>query len=214
MRLRRSDGFLRVTNLDWRWAICAVAYVGMAAVSIPMQRQGIGWIICIPWAVACLCVTAYSVMRFEWSDFRFDTMAGEVYWKRWTPVSHSCGTFPLADIEGVNVEWSRAACNDYDAYRLVLQTRSGDVPMTKGMIGVVFSGRKFCEARSAVLKLLGREAPRLDEQAVVELMRAGKLEKAIALVRSAQCVSTWQAHRYIKRLVADQRRIKGDGIQR
>jgi len=200
--IHRSDGGLRVTSFDWRWAAQAVIGFGLAMLSILMYVQGNSWTWIVGWFLAWMVPVTYAVTQSEWSDFRFESRSRQVHWKRCTLLSSRHGTIDFDDILSAEIEYKYEGGgeNPMDTYRILLKTRDKVIPITKRRIGVAFNGRKFCEACSAINGLLGADVNRVNDAEIKELLRRGMEEEAFLLVKRRECLGNRQIRRYLKQL--------------
>ena len=212
MNVRKNDEGIRITNIDWRRILFGFLALSILGVGVDcfVTRQLWTGIFLIAFG---LFITGLAMKYAEWSDFRFIVGSRVLVWKRLTVFHRERGRIPFEDIQGADVEFRIVRGYEgigEEAYRMVLHTTTGIVPVNTWPAIVIFDGRRFCAARTAINDILEIARPPDDLQTLADLYMRGKIDEAMKLGKQMRCMSDGKTRKWIKQLVVD-RKTNADG---
>ncbi len=150
-----------------------------------------------------LAFGAGAVFLAERSTFSFNRTSRRLSWRRSNVFTTKSGEIRFRDITAVELQ-SISGSGTTPSYRIMLRTRGGDVPMTRGYSGHADKWRPIAEQ---VRKCIGgiRDEPGEDraDSGVAGLVRDGRIIDAIRQLRDTTGMSLADAKAEVERLKAD-----------
>ena len=152
---------------------------------------------------AALAFGAGAVFLAERSIFSFDRTYRRLSWRRSNVFTTKSGEIRFGDITAVELQ-SISGSGTTPSYRIMLRTRGGDVPMTRGYSGHADKWRPIAEQVRGCIGDL-RDEPGDDplDSGVAGLVRDGRIIDAVRQLRDTRGMSLEDAKAEVEHLKAD-----------